>query len=185
MQISEWLLTFMTEKQERILNAALHLFAEEGYRVTPTSKVAKQAGVSEGLIFRHYENKEGLLNAIIKMSEERFKELFANVLQESEPSRVIKQTLEIYDMKNLTEEDVNFWKLIFKIKWEMGKDDDEQLKPLEQALTNAFEKLGYSKPIKEAQLLMVTLEGLTTTTFLNQAFDNKGMIELLKEKYDV
>ena len=44
----------MTEKQENILKAALQLFAKEGFYATSTSKVAKLAGVSEGLIFRHF-----------------------------------------------------------------------------------------------------------------------------------
>ncbi len=37
----------MTEKQERILKAALELFAQEGFKATSTNKVAKRAGVSE------------------------------------------------------------------------------------------------------------------------------------------
>ena len=51
----------MTEKQENILNTALELFAKDGYDATSTSKIAKCAGVSEGLIFRHYGSKDGLL----------------------------------------------------------------------------------------------------------------------------
>ena len=42
----------MTEKQEQILKTALQLFAEKGYDGTSTAKVAKAAGVSEGLIFQ-------------------------------------------------------------------------------------------------------------------------------------
>ncbi|MEM6542898.1 MAG: helix-turn-helix domain-containing protein, partial [Bacteroidota bacterium] len=56
----------MTAKQEKILNAALELFAHEGYNVVSTSKIAQKAGVSEGLIFRHFESKQGLLNAILQ-----------------------------------------------------------------------------------------------------------------------
>jgi AcrR family transcriptional regulator len=51
----------MTEKKELILQTALRLFSEQGYEATPTNRIAKEAGVSEGLIFRHFENKEGLL----------------------------------------------------------------------------------------------------------------------------
>ena len=48
----------MTDKQEKILQAALELFAKEGFKGTSTNKIAKKAGVSEGLIFRHFENKD-------------------------------------------------------------------------------------------------------------------------------
>ena len=53
---------FMTEKQKNIVNAALELFAKEGFKSTSTSKVAKKARVSEGLIFRHFKNKDGKRN---------------------------------------------------------------------------------------------------------------------------
>ena len=48
---------YCPKKKEQILNAALELFANDGFTATSTSKVAKRAGVSEGLIFRHFGNK--------------------------------------------------------------------------------------------------------------------------------
>ena len=54
----------MTQKKENILKAALRLFAEQGYYATSTSKIAKEAGVSEGLIFRHFGNKEKLFSVV-------------------------------------------------------------------------------------------------------------------------
>ena len=60
----------MTDKQLNILKIALQLFANEGFHATSTSRIAKEAGVSEGLIFRHFINKEGLLRAILKQGED-------------------------------------------------------------------------------------------------------------------
>ena len=77
----------MTEKQENILNAALKLFATEGYASTSTSKVAKEAGVSEGLIFRHFKNKEGLLNVIREKSSEAGKAMMADIVMTSDPRK--------------------------------------------------------------------------------------------------
>ncbi|PIQ28558.1 TetR family transcriptional regulator [bacterium (Candidatus Blackallbacteria) CG17_big_fil_post_rev_8_21_14_2_50_48_46] len=51
----------LTPGQKRILNAALELFAEKGYAATSTGAIAKQAGVAEGLIFKHFRNKKELL----------------------------------------------------------------------------------------------------------------------------
>lgn len=55
----------MTEKQKKILQAAIEIFAEKGYAATSTSEIAKKAGVAEGTIFRHYSSKEKLLLAIV------------------------------------------------------------------------------------------------------------------------
>jgi AcrR family transcriptional regulator len=51
----------LTPGQQRILGAALELFAEKGYAATSTGSIARQAGVAEGLIFKHFRNKKELL----------------------------------------------------------------------------------------------------------------------------
>jgi AcrR family transcriptional regulator len=55
----------MTEKQRRIVLAAIETFAEKGYAATSTSEIAQKAGVAEGTIFRHYKTKKDLLLSII------------------------------------------------------------------------------------------------------------------------
>ena len=44
----------MTNKQQKILSSALKLFAKQGFDATSTRSIAQDAGVSEGLIFRHF-----------------------------------------------------------------------------------------------------------------------------------
>ncbi|WP_404455723.1 TetR/AcrR family transcriptional regulator [Virgibacillus necropolis] len=55
----------MTPKQEKIIEAAIKIISEKGYHNTSTSEIAKQAGVAEGTIFRHYRTKKDLLVAIV------------------------------------------------------------------------------------------------------------------------
>ncbi len=175
----------MTEKQESIINAALELFAEEGYRSTSTSKVAKQAGVSEGLIFRHFENKEGLLEAIIRLGEERAKILFSDIVLESDPKVLIKKYLELFQKVSQDKEAISFWKLQFKIKWEMERYGEQKMEAIRQALIQAFVKLKYNEPEKEANLLVTMMDGLATRFILQSEFDMGGTIEFLKMKYRV
>ena len=52
-------------RKESILKSAVQLFAERGFASTPTSAIAKKAGVAEGLIFHHFKNKEGILVHIL------------------------------------------------------------------------------------------------------------------------
>ncbi|MCA1055034.1 TetR/AcrR family transcriptional regulator [Rossellomorea aquimaris] len=54
-----------TEKQQKIVEAAIEMFAEKGYAATSTSQIAKKAGVAEGTIFRHYKTKKDLLLSIV------------------------------------------------------------------------------------------------------------------------
>ncbi|MFP7494570.1 TetR/AcrR family transcriptional regulator [Terribacillus saccharophilus] len=55
----------VTEKQSKIIEAAIEEFSRNGYASTSTSQIAKKAGVAEGTIFRHYKNKKNLLLSIV------------------------------------------------------------------------------------------------------------------------
>ncbi len=50
-----------TDTRTKILQAALQLFARQGYDGTTTKDLAKLAGVAEGTVFRHFENKKAIL----------------------------------------------------------------------------------------------------------------------------
>lgn len=173
----------MTEKQEKILNAALELFAEEGYRSTSTSKVAKRAGVSEGLIFRHFGNKEGLLKAIIELGEEQAKVLFADIVLETDPKEMLRKYLEIGLKTSLSKEAIDFWKLQFKIKWELEIYGEHKMEAIETALTNAFTKLRYEDPKMEARVLLTMMDGMATRFILLKDYDLEGTVAFLKKKY--
>ncbi|MGE5701510.1 MAG: TetR/AcrR family transcriptional regulator [Clostridia bacterium] len=54
------------ETRERVLAAAKQLMAEKGYKGATTRKIAELAGVNEVTIFRHFKNKEGLLDAALE-----------------------------------------------------------------------------------------------------------------------
>lgn len=171
----------MTEKQEKILQAALQLFAQEGYHATSTSKVAKKAGVSEGLIFRHFGNKEGLLQAILEEGENKLKTLFVDIVMEPEPKEVIRKAIEMTSRIDVV--DYDFWKLQFKLKWELEINGDKKMEPLNMALTNAFRKLNYESPELEAQLLILFIDGLGSAVLKGSNLNPNEMIQLLLKKY--
>ena len=173
----------MTEKQEKILQAALELFARDGFKTTSTSKVAKLAGVSEGLIFRHFGNKDGLLEAILLEGEERIKVIFSDIIFESDPQKLILKTLDAFNPNKMDEAEVEFWKLQYKIKWELEQYSEHKMEPLQLALTNAFNKLGFKEAELEALRLLVELDGLATRFFLMENFDFEPMVNFLKKKY--
>lgn len=52
------------DKKERILRATLKLITENGFHATPVSLIAKEADVGAGTIYRYFENKEAIINAL-------------------------------------------------------------------------------------------------------------------------
>lgn len=49
------------EKRARILNAALAVFAQYGYRRASMEDIAKAAGISRAAVYQHFRNKEDVL----------------------------------------------------------------------------------------------------------------------------
>ena len=54
------------DKKKRIIDAAIKLFSEKGYHGATTALIAKEAGVSQGIIFHHFKNKEDLFFSLLK-----------------------------------------------------------------------------------------------------------------------
>lgn len=54
------------ERSQAIVRSALGLFAREGFDGTTTRCLARAAGVSEALLFKHFPNKRALYRAILE-----------------------------------------------------------------------------------------------------------------------
>ena len=55
-----------TSKRERILRAAVDVFAQAGYFNAKVSEIAKAAGVADGTIYLYFDNKEDVLITIFR-----------------------------------------------------------------------------------------------------------------------
>src|SRR5882762_8133921 len=53
------------ERRMQILNLAVSLFSQKGFRGTTTREIAQAAGISEAMVFRHFATKEELYTAIL------------------------------------------------------------------------------------------------------------------------
>ncbi len=58
-----------TTTKEKILDAALVSFAENGYRGTNLRDLAAGLGLSKSALYRHYESKEDIWNAVLDRME--------------------------------------------------------------------------------------------------------------------
>ena len=64
--------------KERILEAALTLFAERGYDGTGVDLIAEHVGIKGPSLYKHYKGKEDILNALIDAAEVRYDEYFGS-----------------------------------------------------------------------------------------------------------
>ena len=54
------------EKRARIVNAAVDIFAEKGFRTARVSDIARLAGVADGTIYLYFKSKEEILISIFE-----------------------------------------------------------------------------------------------------------------------
>ena len=64
--------------KDKILDAALTLFAENGYNGTSVGQIAKAVGIKAPSLYKHYKSKEDILNALIDSAEVRYEEVFGS-----------------------------------------------------------------------------------------------------------
>jgi AcrR family transcriptional regulator len=62
------------ETKQKIMDAALKLFAEHGYKGATTRAIADESGFNELTLFRKFKNKENLFNQVLAQNINRVKE---------------------------------------------------------------------------------------------------------------
>ena len=100
--------------RDRILAGALRVFARHGFAATSIRMVAREAGVSQGLMYNYFESKEVLLREIFR----RNLALARGSLELSAPSGDPADRLEtlIRSVLRLVGENLEFWRLTYSLR---------------------------------------------------------------------
>ncbi|HSP46636.1 MAG TPA: TetR/AcrR family transcriptional regulator [Clostridiaceae bacterium] len=88
------------EKKERILNAALEEFAKSGYKNASTNEIVKKAGISKGILFHYFKDKQNLFYYLYDFAMERLMEDFYRKIDTDEPD-FIERIIQITNTKAL------------------------------------------------------------------------------------
>lgn len=114
----------MTDKTEqKILDAALKIFSEEGFKGATTRVIAQESGFSELTLFRKFKTKENLFNSVlIKNRENIMEELDAMLIDKKfENNKEFLETL-IKNLTNLTENNFGFIHILVNNKRQIAGD---------------------------------------------------------------
>ncbi len=79
-------------KQAQILQAALRVFAAQGYEATRVGDIATEAGVAYGLVYHYFGSKEAVLDAVFR---EAWGRLLAAITQAEETGETAPEQLEL------------------------------------------------------------------------------------------
>jgi TetR/AcrR family fatty acid metabolism transcriptional regulator len=86
-----------TEKYQRIIEAAIKVFAKKGFYNSKVSDVAEEADVADGTIYLYFKNKDDLLISIFEHSMDFFFQQAKDHLQGIEsPSEKLKKFIALH-----------------------------------------------------------------------------------------
>jgi len=72
------------DRRQQIVDVAAELFSQKGFSGTMTKEIADRVGVSEAIIFRHFESKEALYSAILDYKVRQTAEQIQEHLKQAE-----------------------------------------------------------------------------------------------------
>ena len=76
--------------KKKTIEAAIKLFAKQGYHGTSTLQIAKEAGVSQATVFKYFKTKEDLLHSIIVPV---IPKLFLNFLKRTQNTNSLEELI--------------------------------------------------------------------------------------------
>jgi len=119
------------EKIDLIKHTALKLFAENGYESASIAQIAKEAGISKGLMYNYFSSKEELLKEILIGGLLNFTKL----LQIDNIDKIKKSEIEFFITENikLLKQKPEFYKLYFSLAFQ-----SKVFKALEQEIMEIF-----------------------------------------------
>src|SRR6188472_4256932 len=79
------------DRRSQILDAAVVCFAKHGFHQASMHDISAEAGISVGLIYRYFENKEAVIGAMA----DRHKKEIQEVLERAREASTLLESLEI------------------------------------------------------------------------------------------
>jgi AcrR family transcriptional regulator len=74
------------ERRRAILDTASRAFSEGSYRGTTTAEIAREAGVTEPVLYRHFASKRELYLAVLESAWGEIREGWDRILAETDPA---------------------------------------------------------------------------------------------------
>lgn len=183
------------EKQDRMINAALKVFAIQGYRHGSTETIVREAAVSKGLLFHYFGNKVGVYQFIYDYSVRYMTlELRSTVdAKESDMFTVIKQVerARMHAMRGYPYMQQFLNRAMWEDSYEALLAVEEKKKAWEETCAAVDAQIDYTAlPAgidgeKLRKMLDFTIKGLMTERFQNASFQPEMLYEEICDYLDM
>ncbi len=158
------LLELRKRSRDKIMDNALRLFAQRGYHRTTVEQIARQAGVSKGLLYNYFTSKEELLESIIRAGLEEAHKITRHIFSQPTAREKMKTMIDRALHPDLLQSD--YWQMYSFLL--MQPHVFERYRPLVTELMDEFirlltpllEELGFPQPEAEAWILAGIFDGI-------------------------
>jgi AcrR family transcriptional regulator len=102
------------QRREQIIRTATEVFAHHGFRGATVRQLAREAGISEAMIYQHFPSKGALYDAILEKKMERTKHLyFPTDAARTKQDRSVLETIIANFLREQTEDNAFMRMLLF------------------------------------------------------------------------
>jgi AcrR family transcriptional regulator len=170
--------------RQRLIQAALELFATQGVTETTTKQIAESAEVNEVTLFRNFGNKHGLLLAVIEEAAV-FNQLGKTLVAQANQSNSLEQVLKDYANACLQAlEQVP--EMVRSVVGEAGQYPAANRQALGRGFTQANRYVAeYFATVIEAGALQVYLPAEKLASLLNEMLLGYAVIEFTSEFHEL
>ena len=160
--------------KERILEAALDLFSQNGYYGTSMSDIAGKVGITKAALYKHFLAKEEILEALLQIGEEQYQRRFGSL---AHPPKIPDSVEELKKlslsqiMYTMHEPDIVKYRKLFTIEQFHNKKIAEFatmhfVTGLESLYTMIFERMMENGILKKDDPQFLAFEYLTPITVM-------------------
>ena len=173
--------------KEKIIDAALELFATRGYLATSITAIGQRAGISKGLMYHYFESKEQLLremiNDLMSQGEQEMHKLLTD-----DPKETFRNFIKLF-FKELRDNHQR-WRFLFQLTTQIDRFDFvhelavNKARGYLQIFEGLFEQMGWEDPRGEAVTVAALMDGIGVQLYvLRDDYHLDEMEQLLLKKY--
>lgn len=163
--------TLRKDRRQAILDAALTVFANSGYHSASVSMIAKEAGVSKGLMYNYFESKEAVLLTLVN-------DLFDTVvdLLRITPGEVLtrERFIELIDLQiDIAVKEPQRWKLYMSLAFQpevtplLMETMLPKVTPFMMSMSQYFLSKGYEDPVAAMRYFTASVDGVQMHALLD------------------
>jgi AcrR family transcriptional regulator len=152
-----------SQSMTKIVDAAFRLMSQKGYESTSISQIAKEAGVSKGLMYNYFHSKEELLIQLINRTMGEGDRLLTEIISEN-PSKTLANIFYWFfnEIRNNMEEWRFLSELMFKIEKFPFLEEFfvRKMNEYVKFIGSLLKEIGFENPMNEAQLIAALFDGI-------------------------